>query len=82
MNSLVFITLFAMLAVSFAFTGVASKSRFATHLLAKPKHKVTLQFEGKETIMEVREDETILNAAELYDVGVTVAIEVGRGNSG
>jgi ferredoxin len=63
MNCLVFITLLAMLAVSYAFTGIASKSRFATHLLAKTKHKVTLQFEGKETIMEVREDETILNAA-------------------
>ena len=37
--------------------------RHSTHLFAKMKYKVTIQHEGKETVVECREDETILNAA-------------------
>lgn len=46
-------------------------------LLAKPKHKVTVQHDGKEFILEVAEDYSILNAA--IDAGVSLPYDCNLG---
>jgi len=48
-----------------------------TRLLAKPKHKVTVQHGGKEFILEVAEDYSILNAA--IDAGIDLPYDCNLG---
>jgi ferredoxin len=59
--------------------GLPKQSRIFSNqqLLAKPKHKVTIQHEGKETVLEVREDETILSAARDNGIDLPYDCELG-----
>ena len=51
--------------------------RHSTRLFAKMKYKVTIQHEGKETVVECREDESILNAAKEGGIELPHDCELG-----
>lgn len=48
-----------------------------SRMLAAAKHKVTIQHDGKETVLEVREDESVLNAA--LDAGIDMPYDCNMG---
>ena len=60
---------------------ISSKTTIVTNnhmrLFAKPKHKVTVQHGGKEFILEVPEDYSILNAA--IDAGIDLPYDCNLG---